>query len=54
MDKPEVEEHFSLISPLLTLKSGVDRREKAPESEDKEEVEEEWLFLSSSSTFTSS
>jgi len=41
VDKPEVEEHFSLISPLLTLKSGVESREKAPESEDKEEDEEE-------------
>ena len=33
VDKPEDEEHFS-ISPLFTLKSGVERREKAPESEE--------------------
>ena len=56
VDKPEEEEHFS-ISPLFTLKSGVERREKAPESEDREEEEEEeeWHELVlSSSTFTSS
>ena len=56
VDKPEEEEHFS-ISPLFTLKSGVERREKAPESDDREEEEEEeeWQELVlSSSTFTSS
>ena len=57
VDKPEDEEHFS-ISPLFTLKSGVERREKAPESEDREEEEEEeeeWQkIVLSSSTFTSS
>ena len=50
--KPD-EEHFS-ISPLFTLKSGVERREK-PESEDREEEEEELQgMVLSSSTFTSS
>ena len=42
-DKPEDEEHFS-ISPLFTLKSGVERREKAPESEDREEEESSMIF----------
>ena len=53
-DKPEDDEHFSL-SALFTLKSGVERREKAPESEDREDEEEEWqAIVLSSSTFTSS
>ena len=55
-DVEEEEEHFSL-SALFTLKSGVERREKAPESEDKDEDEEEQqaiVLFSSSSTFTSS
>ena len=58
VDKPEEdEEELFSLSPLFTLRSGVERREKAPESEDKEEEEEEWhpaIVLSSSSTFTSS
>ena len=50
----EEEEHFSR-SALFTLKSGVERREKAPESEDREDEEEEWqAIVLSSSTFTSS
>ena len=54
VDKPEDDEHFSL-SALFTLKSGVERREKAPESEDREDEEEEWqAIVLSSSTFTSS
>ena len=56
VDKPEEDEdeHFSL-SPLFTLRSGVERREKAPESEDREDEEEEWqAIVLSSSTFTSS
>ena len=57
MDNSEEEDvHFSR-SALFTLKSGVERREKAPESEDKDEDEEEQqaiVLFSSSSTFTSS